>query len=314
MRKVNILRIPVLIVASILLFGLPATYVHAAGVPRFDHIIVFIMENHSFSEISGNPDAPFLNGDKHSGWSSGVATNYHGGTHPSLPNYMALTGGDTFFTTNCHIDVTTGVCTTSAPSLVDNVEASGRTWRAYMEDTPSPCFVGDNIPVRFTLESPTYVEKHNPFIHYNLVRNNPSRCNNIVPLTQLDEDLDSLPNFVWVTPNMCHDMHDSCDAISSIQLGDEFLNQQVPEIQQSDSCQAPHTCLIIITFDEGDVALPAPEDNHVFTKFISNGPEVQDSGTLYNHYSLLHTIEESWNLGTLTANDASATPMLEMFS
>ena len=74
-----------------------------------------------------------------------VARNYYGVTHPSLPNYMAPTGGDTFFTSNCLISA--GGCTTAAPSIVDRIEGSARTWKAYMEDLPSPCFAGNNYPV-----------------------------------------------------------------------------------------------------------------------------------------------------------------------
>ncbi len=184
-----------------------------AAVPPFDHIIVIVMENHSISQIVGNPDAPFLNGltANHA-----VATNYFGIVHPSLPNYMAATGGDTFFTGDCSIAL--GGCTTSALSMVDGIEASGRTWKAYMEDMPSPCYVGDNYPAFGS--PPAYVEKHDPFIHFDNLRNDPSRCNNIVPYSQLTADLAALPNFVWITPNMCNDMHDTCFAVTAVRAGD----------------------------------------------------------------------------------------------
>lgn len=278
-----------------------------AVTPPFDHIIVIMMENHSFSEIVGNPDAPFMNGLTAA---NPVAANYFGITHPSLPNYMAPTGGDTFFTTNCSIVV--GGCSTDALSIVDRIEASGRTWKAYMEDMPSACFVGDNYPVLGS--PPAYKEKHNPFIHFDLIRNDPPRCNRIVPYTQLTADLPALPNFVWITPNMCNDMHDTCSPdLTEVQFGDNWLSVEVPRIQSSASCAAPQTCLIIITFDEGNAGLDPPEDNHVLTLFVKAGPRPADSNTAYDHYSLLRTIEDSWGLATLTANDAAATPMSDMF-
>jgi len=174
-----------------------------AVVPPFDHIVVIMMENHSIGQIIGNPDAPLMNGLTAD---NPVAAKYFGITHPSLPNYMAATGGDTFFTTNWSIAA--GGCTTAALSIVDRIEAAGRSWKAYMEDMPSPCFTGDNYPVGGS--PPAYVEKHNPFIHYENIRNDPARCNRIVPYSQLAGDLDALSDFVWITPNMCNDMHDVC--------------------------------------------------------------------------------------------------------
>ena len=270
-----------------------------ADVPPFDHIIVIMMENHSISQIVGNPDAPFLNSLT---LDNPVAVNHFGITHPSLPNYMAVTGGDTFFTDNCSIAPPD--CTTSALSIVDRIEASGRTWKAYMEDMPSPCFVGDNYP---------YAERHNPFIHFDNIRNDPVRCSNVVPYWQLAADLAALPNFVWITPNVCNDMHDVCFPVSEIQAGDDWLSREVPTIQNSPSCAAPQTCLIVITFDEGSFDFDPPEDNQIFTMFVKPGPRPPDSETPYDHYSLLRTIEDSWGLAPLTANDAAAIPMQDMF-
>ncbi len=292
-----------LIAAS--LFG--ATSAHAALVPPFDHIIVIMMENHSISEIVGNPDALFLNGLTAD---NPVATNYFGITHPSLPNYMAAIGGDTFFASNCSIAA--GGCTTPDPSLADRIEASGRTWKAYMEDMPSPCFVGNDYPV--VGGPPAYVEKHNPFIHFDNIRNDPARCDKIVPYWQLTADLEALPNFVWITPNMCNGMHDRCSPdVTEVKAGDNWLSVEVPRIQNSASCALPQTCLIIITFDEGNSGLQPPEDNHIFTIFVKSGPRSPDSNTLYDHYSFLSTIEDSWGLAPLTVNDAVATLLADMF-
>jgi acid phosphatase len=290
--------------------------VQAAEVPEFDHIFLYVLENLSLGEISGNPDAQFLNGPQPHDWSRGVATDFHGITHPSLPNYMALTGGNPFFASNCHINLGTGACTTPAPSIADSIEASGRSWKAYMEDMPSPCFIGDKYPMLG--RPPAYVEKHNPFIHYDNIRSDPSRCNRIVPYSQLSTDLSqgTVPDFVWITPNMCHDMHDPC-GLSLVRAGDEWLSAEVPKVQNF--CVASHSrCLIIITFDEGDRRLPAPEDNHIFTVLISRGPaafRARDSNVRYDHYSLLRTMEEFWELAPpiLTDNDAAAIPMLDMF-
>src|SRR5439155_25783631 len=118
-------------------------------------------------------------------------------SHPSLPNYLALSGGSTFGISDDCTD-----CFVSAPNLaVDRVEASGRSWKAYMESEPGPCFVGDSYP---------YMQKHDPFVHYDEVRTNPSDCAKVVPAPALAPDLApraTTPNYPRVTPYLCNDAH-----------------------------------------------------------------------------------------------------------
>src|SRR5207247_11055426 len=123
-----------------------------------------VMQNPSYAGICGSSGAPSINGLAHR---YGLATNYSAIAHPSLPNYLTLTGGDAFgITSDCT------KCFLDAANIVDRLEAGGRSWRAYMESMPSPCFVRDRYP---------YMQKHNPFIYFNDIRTNPARCNNIVP-------------------------------------------------------------------------------------------------------------------------------------
>ena len=148
----------------------------------YDHIFVIVMENHSASQIIGSAAAPFIN---ELAASYGLAANYTAVSHPSLPNYLALTGGSTFgLSTDC-----TG-CFQNAPNIaVDRVAASGRAWRAYMESMPSPAFVGDAYP---------YMQKHDPFVYYDNIRTDPAQFANVVPYTQLAKDLsalDSTPSY-----------------------------------------------------------------------------------------------------------------------
>jgi len=138
-----------------------------AHLPAFTHIFIIVMENKGYDQVIGNAEAPYLNtlAAQYS-----LATNYYANTHPSLPNYLALTGGDTFGITRDCPD-----CTVAQPNLVDQLEAAGKSWKAYMESMPRPCFVGDAAPL--------YRQKHNPFIYYDDVRTNPERCSKIVPFT-----------------------------------------------------------------------------------------------------------------------------------
>ena len=250
------------------------------------------MENHSYGDIIGNSgQAPYIN---QLASNYGVAANSFGVAHPSLPNYLALVGGDTFGVTS---DCTT--CFVSAPNLVvDRIAASGRTWKAYMENMPSACFSGDAYP---------YAQKHNPFVYFDDLRTT-SQCANVVPMTALSNDLgaaSTTPQFVWITPNLCDDMHDC-----SIAAGDTWLSNTVPAILSSPAFTTQNS-LLLITWDEDDNT----ENNNIPTLVVSPSvPAGYRSATPYNHYSLLKTIEQAWSLAPLTGNDAAAAPMSDFFS
>jgi phosphatidylinositol-3-phosphatase len=85
-------------------------------IPAFDHIFVVIMENHSFAQIIGSADAPYINS---LAASYGLAADYSSVAHPSLPNYLALTGGSTFGVatdcTDCFQDAPTTTTRCSGP-------------------------------------------------------------------------------------------------------------------------------------------------------------------------------------------------------
>jgi hypothetical protein len=62
-------------------------------IPRLDHVFLIIMENHGFSQIINNPNAPFTN---QLAKSANLATNYFAVAHPSLTNYLEIVGGSNF--------------------------------------------------------------------------------------------------------------------------------------------------------------------------------------------------------------------------
>ncbi len=285
MRRVITLLVPLTLWLS---SSLPVGAAESLAMPRFDRIVVIVMENQSFEDLIDNPDAPFINA---LAAQYGLALDYSDITHPSLPNYLALTGGDTFGTVDDCTD-----CFVDALSIIDRIEASGRKWKAYMEDMPSACFVGDAYP---------YVQHHNPFIYYDRIRNDPARCDRIVPYSELAGDLanaTTAPNYIWVTPNMCSDMHDC-----PISDGDTWLSEQVPAIMGSPAFTAGKS-LLVLTWDEGSFS------DQVVTIFAgaSVRPAAQSAAS-YDHYSLLRTIEHAWGLAPLTSNDGSTTPMTDLF-
>ncbi|MBM3126122.1 MAG: hypothetical protein FJZ87_13795, partial [Chloroflexi bacterium] len=223
-------------------------------------------------------------------WTYTLLTQHFAIMHPSLPNYLALIGGDTFgVTDNCDF----ADCYIDAPSLPDLIEASGRTWKTYQDDMPEPCFLGNTL---------RYVRKHNPFIFFDPIRTDEERCRrSIVPMTQMDADLSTgeMPNFAFITPDICYSAHDC-----ALELVDGWLKEQVEKIFTALEAEG-ETFLIIITWDEGQgdhscCGLPEKAGGRIATILIS--PQVKSDfqdGAPYTHYSILRTISESWGLPLL---------------
>lgn len=261
---------------------------------KLEHIFLIVDENQPYANIVGNPNAPYLN-ILINQYSS--ATNYYAVAHPSLPNYLALTSGSIDGTTTDCNPPSAG-CEVGVNNIADLVKNSGRTWKEYAESMPSACYTYNALP---------YATKHNPFIYYKDIVNNQTRCTkNVVPLSQLQTDLSSIsttPNYAFITPNLCNDMH-SC----SISVGDNWLSKIVPMILNSKAFTTQPSVLFI-TWDEGYAT-----NNHVLALLIGNSVKNDyKSNVYYNHYSILHTIEVAWGLPTLTANDKQATVMTEFF-
>ena len=162
------------------------------------HIFVIMLENHSLSTVIGDPNAPYITS---LATRYAQATNYYGVTHPSEPNYVAAITGQ--MDTSVMDDNPNN--TFAWPNLVDQLEAHRLTWGAYMEAMPSVGYTGAQWPSNTAL----YANKHNPFVLMTDILSSPARLSHIKPYTSLAADLDSrhAPNFVWITPDQCNDMH-----------------------------------------------------------------------------------------------------------
>jgi phospholipase C len=292
-----------------------------AGIPNFQHVFVIMMENTSYTSLIGNPNAPFINS---AAATYGLATNYFGVTHPSQPNYIAATSGSTNGVVNDN-DVTIHV-----PNIVNQLESHGKTWKAYMQSY-SLC----TTPLDHACGNQLYERKHNPFISYTDVQKNPVRVAKIVDFSQFSTDLanNTVPNYSWISPDQCHDMHgrggggssDRCDFSNEqllIAAGDAFLQSTVNQIMSSQVWQNGNST-IFITWDESDFPFgdtsgccdAVPGGGHVVTLVISNSVNSPvTSDVAYNHYSMLSTIEEAWNLGCLkfTCDTTNVKPMSDL--
>jgi phosphatidylinositol-3-phosphatase len=289
----------------------------------FDHVFIIMMENTGYNTLIGNPNAPFIN---FAAATTGLATNYFGVAHPSQPNYIGATSG----ALNGVVD--DNDITIDVPNVVDQLEARGKTWKAYMQSY-SLC----TTPLDHACGIQLYERKHNPFISYKDVQTNPARVANIVDFTQLAADLanNTVPNYVWISPDQCHDMHgrggvtppDPCDfsqVPALIATGDTFLLNTVNAIMTSKAWTG--NSVIFIMWDESDFTGSGPfgfgDTSGCCDANPGGGPVValvissflrfaRSSGTAFNHYSMLSTIQQSWGLGCLgnTCDHAHVKPM-----
>jgi len=243
--------------------------------PAPTHVFVIVMENRSYADVAGNGYVAQLTAQ------FGVATDYHGVAHPSLPNYLALTSGSTWGITD------DGFHALPAGGLGSELTAAGIDWRAYMEGMTRGCF---NSPYPYAL-------KHDPFAYYG------AACPpQVVPFSQFAADMSGVvPRFVWITPDLCHDGHDCSTAVAAT-----WLAQTVPLILATSAWQ--NNGLLLITWDEGEDSA-----NSVLTLVIQPKPLVHQSHRPYNHYSLLATIEDELGVRRLGAA-AQATPMSDLLA
>jgi len=273
--------------------ALPAARSLAAS--STSHVVVVVMENREYTDVIGNGTAPYIN---RLARSSAVAGNYFAVSHPSLPNYLALTGGQTFGITSDCTD-----CVAHGTSLGDQLAAAGLSWGIYIEDLPGPCSQ--------TAFAGGYAKKHDPFMYFPSIANDPSRCSHVVPLTQLPHDLAAgkLPDFVWITPNLCDDGHD-CPLSSA----DRFLAHTLPALLS----QLGPRGFLALTWDEGSSnrgCCHLAQGGRVAT--ILTGPQVRRGvrkGGPFDHYSLLRTIEDAFGLSHLAnAGCACTKPLSSLF-
>jgi hypothetical protein len=147
---------------------------------KLDRVFIIMLENHSEHSVIGDPNAPFITSlaTKYA-----EATNYFGVTHPSEPNYVAATSGSNWFTNN---DNPANVF--DHTNIVDDLNNAGISWAAYMDALPS---AGDTTQFWPSSADPLYANKHDPFVLYADILNDPSQLSHIKPYTDLAADLSS---------------------------------------------------------------------------------------------------------------------------
>jgi hypothetical protein len=299
--------------------GLPVCRA-ASGIPLFSHVFLIIEENTSLStleaSITANAAPNFAMIQAH----YASATNYNGVAHPSLPNYIAITSGNTQgIACDCAAAVGLGACNSdncnilasdecscsqAVTNLADQIEGAHKTWMAFGEGMGMPC--------NLAFEAGTYdggmnyTARHVPFLYYDDIQTDMTRCNaHVVDFSGFD--VSAPADFTYVAPNLVDDMHNPFPAGQmNITNGDRWIGPIVSQITASDAFKSGG--LLVIAWDEDDdsgILGNAPIPLFVLSPYAKTGGYM--SAATLDHYSLLATIEDGLNLPRL-GNAAVARP------
>jgi phospholipase C len=326
-----------------------------AAIPRYAHVFVIVAENKGYALVIGPATAaPNIN---RLAQRYGLASQFFAEVHPSEGNYIAMLAGDTLGVHDddayyCKPGMRDSWCpkaqradyvdhTFTSRSLVDQLEDHGLTWKAYMESLPAP----GSLAVRWpTADEPVagmttqlYAAKHNAFVNFRRVQQDPARSSKIVDFDTLYRDLATgdMPNYAHIVPNQCNDMHGrdagadvpaDCrkgDVRALIARGDRVIGDLVQRIVASRVWSGPDNTAVVITFDENDRDERQGPDQgccgndpgsaanagggRIPTVVITNhGPRGVIDDTSYNHYSLLRTTEVAFGISEYLGHAADA--------
>ncbi len=250
-----------------------------AQLPKPSHVVVVMEENHSYSEIIGSSQAPYINTLATQG---ALFTKSFAITHPSQPNYLALFSGSTQ-------GITDDSCphTFSAKSLESELITAGKSFTGYSEGLPS---VGSTV-----CTSGLYVRKHAPWTDFS---KDLSKDNQ--PFTSFPTDFAKLPTVAWVIPNLDDDMHDG-----TIQQADSWLQTHLLAYV---TWARNNNSLLIVQWDEDQ----GTSINQIPTIFV--GPMVKPGkySETINHYNILRTVEDMYGLPHL-GKSATATTITDVW-
>jgi hypothetical protein len=269
-----------------------------ASRPRTDSniqtVFLILMENKTWTQLKGSPDAPFLNDVLLP--EASIATNYKGpwnGTlHPSEPNYVWLEAGSDLGIADDADPYFNHQPTTD--HLVSRLESAGLDWKSYQEDIR-----GDECPLSI---SGTYDPKHNPMVFFDDITDEndvlSAHCiTHVRPLEELRADLEDesrVARYNFITPNLCNDMHTECDPHNNlIRQGDEWLARWIPRIQASTAYKDGGA--IFITWDEATTTKECPSADCPIGMFVLS-PFAKghgyESSIAYDHSSTLKSMQE----------------------
>lgn len=254
-------------------------------VPKVERVFMVILEN---TDAEHSIQQPFMKALAQQG---AYLANSHGITHPSQPNYIALTAGSLL-----------GVDSNDdqrldARHLGDLIEEKGKSWKTYAEGFRGGC--------ELTSSRGPYARKHVPFLSYKNIQDNPARCARVVPSDELQKDVaqGTLADFSLFIPDNNSNGHDS-----GVAAADEWMEKNFGPLLKDPNFM--DGTLFILTFDESG----SSPTNQIATFFYGDAVRAgASSDTCYNHYNVLRTVEETLGLAHLGRNDELAAPIQDIW-
>ena len=280
----------------------PTTTASSVAPPTVQHVAVILLENQSYSNVIGSSSMPYLNSLTKSG---ALATNYFASSHPSLPNYFALTTGQTLVTADASP-------VQDVSNVVRTLVASGKTWKGYFQSLPSTGYMG--------LDVPPYVKHHNPFAYLSDVVNSTAQQQNVVNLTQLGVDAggNTLPNYLFIVPDdvhsggECPDGTQNCANSTKLATADAWLQGVVSTLMSSTSFQ--QSGVLVVTFDEAAESDTSNGGGHIATIILGSRVKAGfQSSTMLQHPAVLRFALQALGTSNFPGAAASAPGMGEFF-
>lgn len=258
-------------------------------------VFTIIFENHDEAQVV-SPSAPYF---EKLARENAQAAAYITDVHPSLPNYIIMTSGAKNGVSNDN-DPLTNARIPGTDNLFAQLDAQGVAWRFYMESMNTPC----------RMESDSlYSAHHNPPLYYDYVVGDPKKCASVDVDYDQNFEADLASNryrYMWITPNMCNDMHDCSPATSSA-----WLEKVIPMIQASPGYQ--NDGAIFVVFDEGSMrVLGAAADLPTIVLSPKLVSKSFTSTTRYDHTSYLATVEDIFGMPRAGTTQGSV-PMSAFF-
>ncbi len=266
----------------------------AQVIPQYDHVVICVLENHSYSQIQGSSNATYIN-SLVADQNAATFTDSYGLTHPSQPNYIMLFSGDNQGSTGDGLPAGQPfiTCNLGAELLANNF-----TFAGYSEDLPSTGFNGET--------SGLYARKHSPWVNWMNASTNGIPSSLHLSYADFPSDFSQLPTLSFVIPNLENDMHDPALLPSAISNGDAWVENNMDAYIQ---WAKTNNSLFILTFDEDNwVSL-----NHILTVFIGDNLIAGSYSETIDHYNVLRTLEDMYGLN-YCGNSATATPITDCWA
>jgi acid phosphatase len=260
-------------------------------VPRHGRAFIVVEENTNYATAIGTGAMPYLDtlANRYA-----LATQYYANTHPSIGNYFMLTVGQIVTNNDAFVD------TVRADNIVRQLVAAERTWKSYAEGVPSAGYTGGNTG--------QYVRRHNPLSYLSDVTDDPVQKQRLVPFTQFATDLagDTLPDYSFIVPNLCHDAHDC-----ALDSADVWLRNNIKPLIQSARFQQDG--LLVIVFDESQNDNTYGGGQIGWVIVSSKVKPGYRSNTLYQHQSTLRLMAKALGMTAFPGAAATAAELGEFF-